>query len=56
MEKETYYLKLQELLDRIKNLKTEILNSKDEEKIKYLKLAVESVNIEMREFMELYHK
>ena len=56
MDKETYYLRLESLVGKIKSLKDEINNSEDEEKIKYLKMALKSVNEEMRSLMETYHK
>lgn len=56
MDKETYVLKLEELMNKIKSLKDEINNSNDNEKIKYLKMALKSVNEEMRSLMETYHK
>jgi len=56
MDKETYYLKLEELMNKIKSLKDEINSSDDDEKIKYLKLALQSVNQEMRSLMDNYHK
>lgn len=43
-------------MNKIKSLKNEISNSDDEEKIKYLKLALESINQEMRSLMDNYHK
>lgn len=52
MDKNTYYIKLQELLDKIKTLKEDIKNSDDEEKIGYLKLAVDSLYEEMRQLMD----
>ena len=52
MDKNTYYIRLQELLDKIKSLKDEIRDSDDEEKIKYLKLAVDSYYEEMRILMD----
>ena len=52
MDKETYYIKLQALLDKVKELKNELGNSKDEEKSNYLKLAIESKYEEIRQLME----
>ena len=43
-------------MNKIKSLRAEISNSSDEEKIKYLKMALKSVNEEMRLLMETYHK
>jgi len=56
MDKETYYLRLEGLMGKIKSLKDEINNSNDEEKIKYLKMALKSINEEMRLLMDTYHK
>jgi len=56
MDKETYFLKLEDLMDKIKSLKNDIKDSNDEEKIKYLKMALKSANEEMRSIMETYHK
>jgi hypothetical protein len=52
MDKDTYYITLQKLIDRVKVLKNDISNSNDKEQIIYLKLAIESLYIEMRELME----
>lgn len=52
MGKETYYIKLQELMDKVKRLKQEIEDSSDEEKIGYLKLAIDAVYEEIRILME----
>jgi hypothetical protein len=52
MDKKTYYLKLQELVDRVRDIKNEIEKSNDKEKISYLKLAIESLYGEIRELME----
>jgi hypothetical protein len=54
MDKETYYLKLQELIDKVKYLKEQIILSDDEEKTEYLKLAVGLVYEKIRKLME-YH-
>lgn len=43
-------------MNKIKSLGVEVSNSSDEEKIKYLKMALKSVNEEMRLLMETYHK
>ena len=51
MDKETYYLRLESLMGKIKSLRDEINNSNDEEKIKYLKMALKSTNEEMRSLM-----
>jgi len=56
MDKETYYLKLQELVDKVKTLKTEITDSNDKEKIEYLKLALKSFYEDIRKLMENYYK
>jgi hypothetical protein len=56
MDKETYHLKLENLMDKIKNLTVEVQNSDDDEKIKYLKLALKSVHEEIRLLMDSYHK
>lgn len=56
MDKETYHLRLESLVEKIKSLKDEINNSEDEEKINYLKMALEMVNDEMRLLMENYYK
>ena len=52
MDKKTYYIKLQELVDKVNTLKQEIENSSDEEKIGYLKLAVDVVYEEIKQLME----
>jgi hypothetical protein len=52
MDKKTYYLKLQELVDKVRDLKKEVEDSNDKEKIGYLKLAIESVYEEIRQLME----
>lgn len=52
MDKETYYIRLQMLVDRVKELKKELENSNDEEKSNYLKLAIESKYEEIRQLME----
>ena len=52
MGKETYYIKLQELIDKVKELKKELENSKDEEKSTYLKLAIDSIYEEIRQLMD----
>lgn len=52
MDKDTYYITLQKLIDRVKVLKNDISNSNDKEQIIYLKLAIESLYIEMRELMD----
>lgn len=52
MDKNTYYIKLQELVDKVKLLKEEVERSKDKEKIGYLKLAIEATYEEMRQLME----
>lgn len=54
MDKETYYLKLQELIDKAKELKEQIELSDDDEKTEYLKLAVALVYDKIRRLME-YH-
>lgn len=56
MDKEEYYLKLESLMDKIKSLKRQINDSEDDEKIKYLKMALQMVNQEMRLLMETYYK
>jgi len=56
MDKETYYVELEKMLGRIKDLKKEINESDDKEKIKYLKLAINSINEEMRTLMDNYNK
>jgi hypothetical protein len=56
MDKETYYIKLQDLVDKVKGLKSEIDKSDDEEKTKYLKLAVEQIYVDIRELMETHKK
>lgn len=43
-------------MGKIKSLKDEINNSNDEEKIKYLKMALKTINEEMRLLMDTYHK
>jgi hypothetical protein len=43
-------------MDKIKNLTVEVQNSDDDEKIKYLKLALKSVHEEIRLLMDSYHK
>jgi hypothetical protein len=48
-------MKLQELVDRVKILKDDLLNSYDEEKIKYLKLAINSIYQDIRNLMESYN-
>jgi len=52
MDKKTYYIKLQELVDKIKQLKEDVNRSNDIEKITYLKLAIEATYEEMRQLME----
>lgn len=52
MDKETYYIKLQELIDKVKELKNELGDSNDEEKSNYLKLAIESIYEDIRKLME----
>jgi len=56
MDKETYYIKIQELVDKVKYLKSIIEESNDVEKIGYLKLAIDGVYTEMRELMESHKK
>ena len=56
MDKEAYYIKLQELVDKVKYLKSLIEDSQDEEKISYLKLAIDSVYAEMKELMDNHKK
>ena len=56
MDKDTYYIKLQDFLDKIKSLKDEIKDSDDEEKIIYLKLAVDSYYEKMRILMDKNNK
>lgn len=52
MDKDTYYIVLQELIDRVKILKNQISDSNDKEQIIYLKLAIESIYAEIRELMD----
>ena len=52
MDKETYYIRLQMLIDKVKELKKELEISKDEEKNGYLKLAIEAKYEEIRQLME----
>lgn len=52
MDKETYYIKLQMLIDKVKELKKELEYSNDQEKSNYLKLAIESKYKEIRQLME----
>jgi len=52
MDKETYYIKLQSLVDRVTSLKKEIEISNDNEKVIYLKLAVKKLYEEIRLLME----
>lgn len=52
MDKKTYYLKLQELVDKVRDLKKEVENSNDNEKIGYLRLAIEGIYVEIRQLME----
>lgn len=52
MDKATYYIKIQELVDKVKKIKSEIEDSKDNEKIGYLKLAIEITYEEIRQLME----
>ena len=56
MDKETYYIKLQGLVDKVKGLKLEIDKSNDEEKTGYLRLAIEQLYVEMRDLMEKQNK
>jgi len=56
MDKETYYIKLEEFIGKIKSLKEEINNSEDKEKTTYLKLALKAVHEDMRVLMEVYYK
>lgn len=56
MDKEAYYIRLQELVDKVKYLKSLTEESNDDEKISYLKLAIDSVYAEMRELMETHKK
>jgi hypothetical protein len=56
MDKKTYLIKLDDLSDKIKSLKSEINNSKDEEKIKYLTMALKSTNKEMQSLMDTNYK
>ncbi len=56
MDKETYYLKLEDLIGKIKSLKNEIQQSKDVEKLGYLKLALQSVHGEIKKLMDSYYK
>lgn len=56
MDKETYYLKLEDLIVRVKLLKNEIQQSNDIEKIGYLKLALQSVHGEIKKLMDSYYK
>ena len=52
MDKETYYIKLQEAIDKVKLLKKDIRESNDKEKIQYLGLAIEAIYEEIRILME----
>ncbi len=56
MDKEIYYIKLQNLVDKVKGLKAEMDKPNDEEKTGYLKLAVEQIYADMRELMETHKK
>ena len=56
MDKETYYIKLQSLVDKVKNLKSEIEKSNDDEKIGYLRLAIEQIYVDIRDLMETHKK
>ena len=56
MEKHEYYLKIDELLTKIKDIKKEVEISKDKEKINYLKLALNLKYEEVRELMESQYK
>lgn len=42
-------------MNKVKSLKREVHDSDDDEKIKYLKLALQSVNEEIRILMEGYY-
>ena len=56
MEKYEYYIKLDEMLSKAKDIKKEIEASTDAEKINYLRLALESRYEEVRKLMETYNK
>lgn len=56
MEKYEYYLKIDELLTKIKEIKKEVEASNDEEKTNYLKLALNLKYEEVRELMESQYK
>lgn len=56
MEKYKYYLKIDELLTKIKEIKKEVEASNDEEKTNYLKLALNLKYEEVRELMESQYK
>jgi hypothetical protein len=56
MDKETYHLKLEDLIVKVKLLKNEIQQSNDIEKIGYLKLALQSVHEEIKKLMNSYYK
>ena len=56
MEKYEYYIKLDEMLSKAKDIKKEIEASTDAEKINYLRLALESKYEEVRKLMETYNK
>lgn len=50
-DEKTYYQKLQEYTDKVKELKDWKLSSDDEETKMYLSLAIEKVLSEMKELM-----
>ena len=56
MEKYEYYIKLDEMLSKAKDIKKEIEASTDAEKINYLRLALESKYEEVRKLMDTYNK
>lgn len=56
MDKETYYIELQSLIDKVTELKKVLNTSDDKEKSEYLKLAIDSIYEEMRKLMEVGKK
>lgn len=56
MDKETYYIELQSLIDKVTELKKVLNASNDREKSEYLKLAIDSTYEEIRKLMEIGKK
>jgi hypothetical protein len=52
MDKNTYNIRLQELITKVQLLKNDIERSGDKEQIGYLRLAIDSVHEEIRQLME----